>query len=76
MRATSRLHQVSEEDDGEATVAEVVPDPAGSHGKGADVFADEPWTGRSTLYSPSTRRRRVHDRGPMEHLLSSADRAR
>ena len=32
-----RLHQVSEED---------VPDPAGSHGTGADVFAHEPRTGR------------------------------
>ena len=46
MHALSRLHQVSEEDVGEAAVVEDVPDPAGSHGTGADVFAHEPRTGR------------------------------
>ena len=29
-----------------------------------------------TLYFLSTRRRRLHDTGPTEHLISSADRAR
>ena len=46
VRATSRLHQVSEDDVGEAAVVEDVPDPAGSHGTGADVFAHEPRTER------------------------------
>ena len=41
-----RLHQLSEEDVGDAAVVEDVPDPAGRHGTGADVFPDEPWTGR------------------------------
>ena len=49
VHATPRLHQVSEEDVGEAAVVEVVPDPAGSHGTGADVFAHEPRTGRREL---------------------------
>ena len=46
VHATLRLLQVSEEDVGEATVVEDVPDPAGSHGTGTDVFAHEPRTGR------------------------------
>ena len=46
VHATTRLHQVSEEDVGEAAVVEDVPDPAGSHSTGADVFAHEPRTGR------------------------------
>ena len=40
---------MSEEDVGEAAVAEDVPDQAGSHGTGADVFAHEPRTGRREL---------------------------
>ena len=50
VHATPRLHQVSEKDFGEAAVVEDVPDPAGSHGTGADVFAHEPWTGRRELH--------------------------
>ena len=69
VHATPRLHQVSEED---VCVAAVVPNLAGSRGARADVFAHEPRTGRREQHSS----RRVHDNGPTEHLISSADRAR
>ena len=38
VHATCRLHEVSEEDVGEATVVEDVPDPTNSHGTGVHVF--------------------------------------
>ena len=60
--ATPRLHQVSE-DVCEAAVADV-PDPEGSH---RDDSAHEPRN--------RPRSRRVHDSGPTEHLVSSADSA-
>ena len=44
-----RLHQMSEEEVGETAVVEDDPDPVGSHGTGADVFAHEPRTRRREL---------------------------
>ena len=68
---------MSEEDVCEAAVVEDVPDPAGSLGTGADVFAPRTSDAVSgTLYSLPTRRKRLHDSSPTEHLTSSADRAR
>ena len=68
------LHQVSEEDVGEAAVVEDVPDPAAPEQTSSHTNLG-PDAVNSTLYSLSTRRRRVHDSGPT-HPISSADRAR
>ena len=75
----SVLHQVSEEDVDEAAVAEDVPDPAGCHGTGADVFARQhlgPSAVSGAVCSLATRRRRQHECVQTEHLTSSAERAR
>ena len=67
----SRLLQVSKEDVSEAAVVEDVPDPAEPMCLHTNLGPD---TMSSTLYSPSSHRRRVHDSGPTVHLVSYAGR--
>ena len=76
VHATSRLHQVSEEDVGEAG-GRRRRFRSGEQPRHRSEMSSHTKLGpdpvSSTLYSPSTRRRRLHDSGPTDHLLSPAD---